>query len=162
MYRGFSPRCIFFAQFLKKTREKIHFFLFFGVSNARRFNPFPYSELVRICTGLTGCKRCGKSGRHFSTVRRIFSRQKCARMSARSARDSIMRPPRHQESRIKRSARLLLPASASIVESRRTCRTREGNPLARLNIPSASPGMTIPASRASCRSLRPLTRSTTP
>lgn len=84
-------------------------------------------------------------GRHFSTVRRIFSRQKCARMSARSARDSIMRPPRHQESRIKRSARLLLPASASIVESRRTCRTREGNPLARLNIPSASPGMTIPA-----------------
>lgn len=63
------------------------------------------------------------------------------------------------EPRKKRSARPLLPASASIVESRRTCRTREGNPLARLNVPSANAGMTTPASRASRRSLRPLTRS---
>jgi len=35
-------------------------------------------------------------GRHFSTARGNFSRQIAPRMSARSARDSIMRPPRHQ------------------------------------------------------------------
>lgn len=64
-----------------------------------------------------------------------------------------MRPPRHQ-SRESSEARGLLPASASIVESRK--------PLARLNVPSASSGMTTPASRASCRSLRLLTRSTAP
>lgn len=92
-------------------------------------------------------------GRHFFDRKGNFSRRIAPRMSAQSARDSIMRPPRHQ-SRESSEARGLLPASASIVESRK--------PLARLNVPSASSGMTTPASRASCRSLRLLTRSTAP
>ena len=97
-------------------------------------------------------------GRHFSTVREIFSRQNepgCPHEVRENPHETAKAP----EPRKKRSARPLLPASASIVESRRTCRTREGNPLARLNVPSANAGMTTPASRASRRSLRPLTRS---
>ena len=31
MYRGFGPRCIFFAQFLEKTAKKFHFNVFFVV-----------------------------------------------------------------------------------------------------------------------------------
>lgn len=96
--------------------------------------------------------------RHFFVLQGKFFAKKSGPESARMCARIHMRPPRHQ-SRERSEARGLLPASASIVESRRTCRTREGNPLARLNVPSANAGMTTPASRASRRSLRPLTRS---
>lgn len=66
MYRGLMPRCIFFCPFLEKTCEKIHFQRYFRrrlfvtphASNKSGF----YYERLRICTRLTGCKRCDKSG----------------------------------------------------------------------------------------------------
>lgn len=78
-------------------------------------------------------------GRHFSTVRRIFSRQKCARMSARSARDSIMRPPRHQESRTSEAR------DSCCLPARRLWNLDLPPPTSHHNVRPRVPGMTTPA-----------------
>lgn len=82
-------------------------------------------------------------------------------MSARSARDSIMRPPRHQSrENAKRAAsaacqRCRLWNLEDLLGSR-------WKTLSAAKRPNLRPGMTVPDKRASCRSLRPLTRSTKP
>lgn len=97
--------------------------------------------------------------RRFFVLQGKFFAKKSGPESARMCARIHMRPPRHQ-SRERSEARGLccLPARR-LWNHEEPCRTREGNPLARLNVPSANAGMTTPASRASRRSLRPLTRS---
>lgn len=153
MYRAFGRGAFFFAVFSKNLAKKFIFGAIFATNQGDDLRVFLIANRSEYAPDSLGARGVANPGASFFDCEGNFSRQKCARMSARSARDSIMRPPRHQ-SRESSEARGLLPASASIVESRK--------PLARLNVPSASPGMTTPASRASCRSLRPLTGSTTP
>lgn len=66
MYRGFSPRCIFFCRFFEKSREKISFHRLFHrhlfvTPHALRRGDF-YYELFRMCTWITQCMRCDQSG----------------------------------------------------------------------------------------------------
>ena len=67
-----------------------------------------------------------------------FSRQKCARMSARSARDSIMRPLRHQS---RENAKRAASAACQRVDCgiTKTCRTREGKPPSAAKRPICKP-----------------------
>lgn len=60
MYRGFVPRYIFFAQFLEKNREKIHFRRYFRALSPQPFNVLSYSESFRMCTGFIECMRCDR------------------------------------------------------------------------------------------------------
>lgn len=62
MYRGLPPRYIFFAQFLEKTRKKIHFRRYFHALSGQQFKALSYRELVILCTWIAQCMRCGKSG----------------------------------------------------------------------------------------------------
>lgn len=50
MYRGFSPRCIFFCPFLEKTSEKIHFRGYFRALSDKKTKVVSYRELVILCT----------------------------------------------------------------------------------------------------------------
>lgn len=93
MYRTRLGRYIFFCLFLVNSCQKIHFIVFFGA--------FYLPHLMHSVTQNVHLTHSMHEvwqirGRHFSTARGNFSRQIAPRMSARSARDSIMRPPRHQ------------------------------------------------------------------
>lgn len=116
----------------------------------RHFLIMNSSEYAPDSLGARGVVNPGASffdckGKFFATNRAPDVRTKCARFHHETAKAP--------EPRIKRSAR---PAACQRVD----CGISKTSSAAKH--PSASPGMTTPASRASCRSLRLLTRSTAP
>lgn len=137
--------------FSHKFVPKILFSGLFSCSVLRRFLILNSSEYAPDLLSARGVANPGApffrpQGKFFATNRAPDVRTKCARFHHETAKAP--------EPRIKRSAR---PAACQRVDCgiTKTCRTREGKPLARLNVPSASPGMPTPASCASCRSLSP-------
>ena len=118
MYRVFTPGTFFFALFSKKTAKKFHFQRILVTNwgeDLRHFLIANHSFYAPDLLGARGVANPGASffdreANFFAPKMRPDVRTKCARIH--------MRPPRHQ-SRERSEARGLLPASASIVESRR-------------------------------------------
>lgn len=128
MYRTSPVRCIFFCRFFKNSREKISFHrlfrrLLFVTPHALRRGDL-YYESLRICTGLTECKRCdGWEPAFFRPSGEIFREKIRSRVRTKGARIH-MRPRAGTEGAggAKRgSLRLCCRAvRVSIVESRTT------------------------------------------
>lgn len=65
MYRGLPPRYIFLCLFFINLCQKIIFHRLFCVLSGRQFKGFSYYESLILCTWITECMRCGKSGAPF-------------------------------------------------------------------------------------------------
>lgn len=91
MYRTSPVRCIFFCRFFKNSREKISFHrlfrrLLFVTPHALRRGDL-YYESLRICTGLTECKRCdGWEPAFFRPSGEIFREKIRSRVRPKGAR----------------------------------------------------------------------------
>lgn len=153
MYRAFGRGAFFFAVFSKNLAKKFIFGAIFATNQGDDLRVFLIANRSEYAPDSLGARGVANPGASFFDREANFFAPKMRPDVRTNVRENPHETAKAPEPR-KREARGLccLPARRLWIL----------DPLARLNVPSASPGMTTPASRASCRSLRPLTGSTTP